>query len=87
MTEIAISLMGRKYQIKCPESQAESLKQTAIFLEEKMSFLRTSGKMLSADQITTLTALEIAHDFLQLKNQMQSLQQKLDVALSLYVTD
>lgn len=66
MTETAIEIMGKTYQISCPESEINSLQCAAQYLEEKMRLMRESG-ILSFDRIVIITALNITHQLLMLE--------------------
>ena len=89
----AIEILGKIYQIKCPQTEIESLQSAAVYLEEKMRHLRDTGKVLSLDRIAVITALNITHQYLSLENQqshnaqsiqqrLQDIQSKLDGALT-----
>ncbi len=68
MTEEAIAttveVLGKTYQIKCPEKDASSLQEAARYLEEKMRAIRTAMPALAPDRLAVLTALNISHQFL-----------------------
>jgi cell division protein ZapA len=91
-TGTKIHIMGKDYLIKCHETEIDSLKSAATFLEKQMQQMRDSG-MLSVDRIAVMTALNIAHQFLNLENQsnthshviqqrLRELQNKVEVALA-----
>lgn len=67
-TETSIEIMGKAYQIKCPETEVNSLQCAAQYLEEKMRLIRASG-ILNLDRIAIITALNIAHQLLMLEQQ------------------
>ncbi len=88
-----IEILGKYYQIRCPESQVESLQQAAKFVNEKMSEVQESGKAINIERIAIITALNIAHDFLQqdqqkstlmnnINERISNLQDKLDIAIN-----
>lgn len=90
--DASIKIMDKVYQIKCPESEINSLQQAAQYLEEKMRVMRDAG-VLSADRIAIITALNIVHQLLTLEQQknitfqsinqrLQSLQSKVESALA-----
>ncbi|MCD6039309.1 MAG: zapA [Gammaproteobacteria bacterium] len=95
MIETAIEIMGKTYQISCPESEINSLHCAAQYLEEKMRLMRESG-VLSFDRIAMITALNITHQLLlleQKKNErtlminqrLTELKNKIDNALALSI--
>lgn len=77
----AIEIMGKSYQIKCPEVEISALKQSAKYLEEQMRLTREVGNVLCADKIAVITALNIVHQFITLErnnhSQLQTLTQRL----------
>lgn len=76
-----INIMGRPYQIKCPENEVHSLQRAATFLEDKMKHIRDTSQVLSIDRLAVIAALNIAHQFLNLENQssdhLETIQQRL----------
>lgn len=73
-----IEILGKPYPIRCPESELSSLQQAAAFLNEKMLDVRESGKAINLERIAIITALNIAHQFLQLDQQKSSLMSKIN---------
>jgi len=91
-TGTSVEIMGKSYQIKCPEEEINSLHRAAKYLEEKMLLLRESG-VFSLDRMAVITALNVVHQLLTLEQQrkldVQMLNQrihilhsKLDIALA-----
>jgi cell division protein ZapA len=87
----SVEIMGRIYQIKCPEEDVSSLRRAAEYLHEKMRHMRETG-VLSVDRVAVITALNIVHQLLTLeqhKNQdlqlinqrLSALQDKVEEAL------
>jgi cell division protein ZapA len=64
----SIEILGKTYQIKCHAHEVSSLQKAAEFLEEKMRVTRDGAGVLSIDRIAVITALNIAHQFLNLEN-------------------
>ena len=88
----SIEIMGKIYQIKCPEDEVPALRRAAEYLQEKMRHMRETG-VLSIDRVAVITALNIVHQLLtveQHKNQyaqtvnqrLLDLQAKVDLALA-----
>lgn len=78
---VNIDILGKTYQVNCPENEVESLKQAAQLLEEKMKSTRESGAILSNDRIAVITSLNLVHQIMLLEQQssqfMQTIQQRL----------
>lgn len=72
--DTSVEIMGRIYQIKCPEEDVPSLRRAADYLQEKMRNMRETG-VLSVDRVAVITALNIVHQLLTLEqNKNQDLQ-------------
>ena len=74
---VSIELLGTSYQIKCPSSEVELLHKAAQFLEEKMQAVRATG-IISMDRVAVITALNLAHEIMLLKNQSQQQHQTMN---------
>lgn len=90
--ETSVEIMGKLYQIKCPEDEVPSLHRAASYLQDKMRSMRDAG-VLSIDRIAVITALNIVHQLLtleQTKNQdlqlinqrLSALQNKVEAAIA-----
>lgn len=66
--ETTVEILGKPYQIKCPQSEVNALQRAAQLLEEQMRSMRTANNMLSSDKILVAAALNIAHQLLVLEN-------------------
>ena len=63
-----VEILGKSYQIKCPESEVNSLKRAAEYLENKMRTMREAG-ILSVDKVAIITALNVIHEWQTLEQQ------------------
>lgn len=90
--EITIQLLGKEYQIKCPEAETNALQRAAQYLEEKMRLTGESG-IISLDRIAIIAALNVSHQLLMLEqqknqhahsvnNRLTDLQSKIETALA-----
>ncbi len=80
-TATTVEIMGKSYQIKCFESEIESLQKAALFLEEEMRRARDVAHVLSIDRIAVISALNITHRFLNLENEYQRQQHEIQQRL------
>jgi cell division protein ZapA len=64
---ITVNILDRDYQIACKNDEKESLLAAAKYLDQKMREIRDRGNVIGIDRIAVMAALNIAHDFLQLK--------------------
>lgn len=73
-----IEILGKPYPVKCPESELESLQKAAEYLNKKMEEVQASGKAINLERIAIITALNIAHEFLQAGQQKEGIVQKIN---------
>jgi cell division protein ZapA len=73
-----IEVLGKPYPIRCLESEYESLLQAADYINRKMREVQESGKAINLERIAIITALNIAHEFLQLDQQKDGLLSKIN---------
>ena len=72
-----IEILGKYYPVRCPESEIHSLQQAAAFLNQKMTEVQDSGKVINLERIAIISALNIAHQFLLLDLQKSSVMSKI----------
>ncbi|MBE0440308.1 MAG: cell division protein ZapA [Gammaproteobacteria bacterium] len=65
---VSVTILGKDYQIACPEEEKEALLSSARLLNSNMEKIRASGKVVGLDRIAVMAALNIAHDFINLQN-------------------
>ncbi len=64
---VAIRILDKDYHIACPAEEKAALLQSADFLNGKMREIREGGKVSGSERIAVMTALNLAHDLLQLR--------------------
>ncbi len=88
---VTVRVLGKEYQVACPEGQREALLASANLVDKKMREIRDSRKMMGADQVAVMAALNMAHDLLQAGSgeaaddmgaKFRDLQNKVEVAIS-----
>jgi cell division protein ZapA len=60
-----ITLLGRSYVIACPPEEQEKLERTARYLDRAMEGIHAQGKVLGAEKIAIMAALNITHELLE----------------------
>lgn len=89
---VVVEILGKEYRIACGENERDALLASARYLDEKMSDVKTGGKIVGSERVAVMAALNIAHELLQQKfheherkKQLQSrisgLQGRIEVAL------
>jgi cell division protein ZapA len=90
---IAVKLLGKEYQVVCPNEQERDLVDAAYYLDKKMIEIRNSGRVIGLERIAIMAALNLAHDLLEqhidkqesmasLSKHLERLQNKIDCALT-----
>ena len=62
-----VRLLDREYTVGCTPEQRDGLLAAAKLLDNKMREIRGSNRMAAVDRIAVLAALNIAHEFLQVR--------------------
>lgn len=70
--ETTVHILGKGYQIRCPQSEIELLHKSAQVLEEKMRALRDNGNIFSIDRIAIITALNLVQELLTQESKNES---------------
>lgn len=89
---VVIHILDKEYRVACPEDERDALMASAAYLNRKIKEIRDSGKVVGADRVAVMAALNITHELLQNQSRkdertqsvvtrMRSLQDKLDAAL------
>jgi cell division protein ZapA len=85
--------MGRSYRVTCADDEREALLAAVAYVDKKMTEIKAASKVAGTERIAVMAALNIAHELLsikigsgfdiaELKRRMNSVQSKLDQALS-----
>jgi len=62
---VTIKIMEKEYKISCPEGEHESLLASTSLLNDKMHEIKTKGKIIGAEKIAVMAAINIAHDLIR----------------------
>lgn len=90
---VAIKLLDREYQIKCPPEKLGDLQEAANYLDTKMRETLENSKALNLERVVMIAALNITNELITLKHQkdylidnmnlrIQEIQNKIDRALA-----
>jgi cell division protein ZapA len=93
---VAVTILDREFLIGCTPEERVGLLAAASYLDSKMREVRAATRAQGVDRIAVLAALNITHEFLQLKQRgendsgtlaqhLQLLRSKLDGALATHV--
>jgi len=59
-----VTLLGKPYVIACPPEEQDQLKRSARYLDRAMHGIHARGKVLGAEKIAIMAALNITHELL-----------------------
>ena len=65
---VSVRILEKEYHITCPMEERSDLLDSAEFLNAKMREIRDSGKVVGADRIAVMAALNIANELLRLRD-------------------
>ena len=88
---VTVRILDKEYQVACPEDQEDDLTTSAKYLDKQMRKIRDTGKVIGAERIAVMAALNISYELLQASQGSESgkpggeavkrLHKKLDEAL------
>ena len=64
---VEVNLLGRSYRVACDDNEREALMAAVAYLDGKMNEIRKSGKVMGAERIAVMAALNVAHELLSMK--------------------
>ena len=63
-----VTIMGRTYKVACTEEERNALLSAVAYLDRKMSEIKSTGRVASAERIAVMAALNITHELLSSRN-------------------
>ncbi|HCF9522685.1 TPA: cell division protein ZapA [Pseudomonas aeruginosa] len=67
---LTVQILDKEYCINCPDDERANLESAARYLDGKMREIRSSGKVIGADRVAVMAALNITHDLLYRKERL-----------------
>lgn len=61
---VTVQILDKEYCIACPADERSNLQSAARYLDGKMREIRSGGKVIGADRVAVMAALNITHDLL-----------------------
>ncbi len=71
---VTVRILEKEYFVSCPQDERADLLDSAEFLNKKMREIRDTGKVVGADRIAVMAALNMANELLRLRKQETDLQ-------------
>lgn len=85
---VDVSIMGKDFRIACPEEEEPGLLEAVDFLDRRMCEIRDAGKLVGAERIAIMAALNISNELLTtrtggidiggLKRRIRTMQERLE---------
>jgi cell division protein ZapA len=73
-TAVSVRILDKEYFVGCPPDERNDLLESAEYLNKKMREIRDTGKVVGADRIAVMAALNMANELLRLRKQDQEIQ-------------
>ena len=67
--QVTVRILEKEYFISCPQDERAALLDSAEYLNKKMREVRDTGKVVGADRIAVIAALNMANELLRLRKQ------------------
>jgi cell division protein ZapA len=71
---VTVRILEKEYFVSCPQDERAALLDSAEYLNKKMREIRDTGKVVGADRIAVMAALNMANELLRLRKQDAELQ-------------
>ena len=68
---VTVHILDKEYCIACPPDERSNLESAARYLDGKMREIRSSGKVIGADRIAVMAALNISNDLLHKQHNLE----------------
>lgn len=91
---VTLRLLDKEYRVACSLEERKTLLASAELVNEKMQEIRNTGKVLGADRVAVMAAINLAHELLahretqevqgaqSISRRIRSLQQRIEAALT-----
>ena len=64
---VTVRILEKEYFVSCPQDERAELLDSAEYLNKKMREIRDTGKVVGADRIAVMAALNMANELLRLR--------------------
>jgi len=77
MTQLQVQILHQDYVLTCPEGREAQLIEAAERVDHEFQAMRDRSKLRSRERVGVLLAINLAFENLELREQLQTLQQEL----------
>ena len=74
---VTVKILDKEYRIACPKDEKDGLLTSAKYLNSRLREVRHTGKVIGADTILVLAALNITHELLTQKWQQERIDSRI----------
>lgn len=68
LEQLTVTILGREYRVACRAQERDELLACAQYVDRKMASVRDSGKVLGADRIAVMVALQLAQELFGMRS-------------------
>jgi len=89
---VDVNIMGREFKVSCTDEEREGLMTAVNYLDKKMREIQAAGKVIGAERIAVMAALNLTHELLttrsggfdigDFRRRIISMQEQIDEALA-----
>ncbi|HEY8118459.1 MAG TPA: cell division protein ZapA [Methylophilaceae bacterium] len=89
---VDVNIMGREFKVSCTDEERAGLMTAVNYLDKKMREIQSAGKVIGAERIAVMAALNLAHELLttrsggfdigDFKRRIVSMQEQIDEAVA-----
>ena len=72
---VQITILDKDYGVACNADEERELQDSAKLLDERMREIRRSGKIVGTERIAVMAALNMAHELVKAKIELEQSQQ------------
>ncbi|HEY4663861.1 MAG TPA: cell division protein ZapA [Comamonas sp.] len=76
MSQLSIQILHQDYLLTCPDGQEAQLREAVERVDQQFQAMRDTSKLRSRERIGVLLAVNLAYENLELRKQLQALQQQ-----------
>jgi len=70
---VSAKILSKEYTIACPPEERGALESSVRHVNEQMEAISKGGKVIGAERIAVMAAINIAHEMLKSQNQVQNI--------------
>ena len=71
---VTVRILEKEYFVSCPQDERPDLLDSAEYLNKKMREIRDTGKVVGADRIAVIAALNMANELIRFRNRDSNLE-------------